>query len=335
MSLNKSIKMNRARILGTGHYVPEKILTNHDLEKIVDTSDEWIVERTGMKERRIATKDEASSDMAAKAALRAMEMAQIKPEEIDMVVVGTISPDMPLPACAVFVQEKIGARNCAAFDLAAACAGFIYALSIGEKFIRFKEAKYVVVVGVELLSRLLDWSDRNTCVLFGDGAGAVVLGPNEDSKRGILSTHLYADGSLWDILNIPGGGSKYPASLETIEKKMHYVKMQGREVYKVAVRNIAEASKEALRYNHLKPEDITWVIAHQANLRILDGVSKRVGIPLERFYLNIEKYGNTSSASIPIALDEAQRQGILKPGDLLLLAALGAGVSWGSAIVQW
>jgi 3-oxoacyl-[acyl-carrier-protein] synthase-3 len=325
-----------SRILGTGHYAPERVLTNHDLEKIVDTSDEWIVERTGIRERHIAAEGEASSDMAAEAARRALAAANVRADELDLIIVATVTPDMPLPATAVFVQQKIGARSdCPAFDIAAACAGFLYGLSIADRFIA-GGAKRVLVVGVELLSRVLNWKDRTTCVLFGDGAGAAVIGPpSDDSGRGILSTHLYADGSQAGALCIPGGGSKTPATQLSVEAGLHYVHMAGQDVFKYAVRALSSASLVALEHNGVTKEEVAWVVPHQANLRIIEAVSKRVGIPLDRFVLNIAHYGNTSSASIPIAFDEAARAGTFRPGDLVLMCALGAGFAYGSALVRF
>ncbi|MBI3073256.1 MAG: ketoacyl-ACP synthase III [Deltaproteobacteria bacterium] len=324
----------RAKIIGTGHYSPARVVTNDELSKRVETSDAWIRERTGIGARRIAADGETTSDMIVAAAKQALEMAGVRGEDLDLIVVGTISGDMPMPATACFVQARLGAKRAAAWDLSAACAGFLFGLATAEKFIRLGEAKYALVVGAELLSRLTDWTDRNTCVLFGDGAGAVVLGPSHDDT-GVLSTHIHTDGTLTGILTIPGGGSADPASHEMIERREQFIKMNGREVFKHAVRNIAASCDEALKANGLKPDDIDWVIAHQANLRIIEGVSERVGIPLSRFFLNIEQYGNTSSASIPTALNEAHRAGLLKPGQKLLFAALGAGLAWGSAVVRW
>jgi len=324
-----------SRITGTGRYEAERVMTNHDLEKLVDTSDEWIMERTGIRERRVAADGVCTSDMAAGAALKALEMAGRTGKDVDFLVVGTVTPDQPLPATAAFVQQKIGADRCPSFDVAAACAGFIYGLSIADKFIRQGEARCAVVVGVELLSRVLDWTDRNTCVLFGDGAGAVVIEPSDDPERGILSTHLYTDGRHTDVLQIPGGGSRFPATAASVAERLHYVHMNGREVFKVAVRNIAQAATEALRANQVTTNDIDHVVMHQANIRIIDQVAQRLEIPMSKFVLNIEKYGNTSSASIPIALDEAARSGRLKPRDRILMAALGGGISWGSAMVRW
>jgi 3-oxoacyl-[acyl-carrier-protein] synthase III len=323
----------RARIAGTGKAVPSKVVTNDDLSKIVDTSDEWIQARSGIRARRFLEEGRTTSDLAAEAGLRACETAEIKPSELDLIVCATISPDMPLPAVAVTVQQKMGA-HCPAFDMAAACAGFIYGLSVGDAFIRGGGFKKVLVIGVEVLSRAMDLQDRNTCVLFGDGAGAVVLVPGDDD-RGILSTHIYADGSLMPLLNIPAGGTAEPASVKSIEGRRHFIKMQGKPVFTHAVKKISEASLTALEHNQVSAAEVDCVVAHQANLRILEGVAERCKLPLEKFYLNIHKYGNTSSASIPIALDEAVKEGRIKPGDMLLFAALGAGLSWGSALVKF
>jgi 3-oxoacyl-[acyl-carrier-protein] synthase-3 len=325
--------MNRTRIAGTGKAVPDKVLTNDDLSKMVATSDDWIRERTGIRERRILEEGRSTSDLAAEAGRKACQSAEIDPKELDCIIVATISPDMPMPAVAVTVQQKIGAGACPAFDISAACAGFIYGMSIGDAFIKNGQFKKVLVVGVEILSRVVDWSDRNTCVLFGDGAGAAVLVPSSD-ERGILSTHIYADGAGMKWLNIPGGGSAEGTSQATIENKRHFVKMDGKPVFTNAVKNISSACVAALEANGKTVADVDWVVAHQANLRILEGVAQRCGIGLDKFYLNIHKYGNTSSASIPIALDEALKDGKVKPGHLVLMAALGAGLSWGSALVR-
>jgi 3-oxoacyl-[acyl-carrier-protein] synthase-3 len=325
----------KARIIGTGSYVPERVLTNFDLEHLVDTSDQWIVERTGIRERRVAAPGEASSDMAAKAAQRALDMAGLKATDIDLIIVGTISADMPLPSAACFVQAKIGATNAAAFDISAACAGSLYAMSIAEKFISCGQFKCCLVVGVELLTRVMDWTDRNTCVLFGDAAGAIILAPAIDDGRGLLSTHLHTDGRQAEILYIPGGGSRFPTSDETVRDKMHFVKMNGREVYKSAVRNLSDALAEAFTANHCAPGDIQHIVTHQANLRILEAVMKRFEIPMERVWLNLQKYGNTSSASLPMSLDEANRAGRFKSGDLIAMMAIGAGMAWGSAMLRW
>ncbi len=333
---NQSVSAPRSRILGTGHYVPSRVLTNRDLERMVDTSDAWIMERTGIRERRIAAPEEASSDMAAEAARRAIEAAGIQPTDLDLIIVATVTPDKPLPATAVYVQQKIGARSdCPAFDIAAACAGFIYGLSIADRFVGSGGARHVLVVGVELLSRVLNWKDRTTCVLFGDGAGAAVVSSVTSNGSGIFSTHLYADGTQANSLQIPAGGSHMPASQLTIDEGRHFVHMAGQDVFKYAVRALASASLTALEQNGFAREDIQWVVPHQANMRILDAVAKRVGIELDRFVLNLERYGNTSSASIPIALDEARRAGTIKDGDHVLMCALGGGFAWGSALVRF
>lgn len=327
--------MIRAQILGTGSYAPDTVVTNADLEKKVNTSDAWIVERTGIRERRMAAPGQNTSDLALEAAKRALELAGTKPEEVDAIVVGTISGDMPMPACAAFLQAKLGASKAFAFDVSAACAGSLFGMGIAQQFIATGQCKRVLVVGVELLTRLIDWEDRNTCVLFGDAAGAMLLGPSTDGKRGILSTHLHTDGRSADILTIRGGGSMHPQSEEVLKAKLHKVAMNGREVYKFAVRSLTDALGEALHANQMTPGDVTHVTAHQANLRILEAVLSRAGIPLEKAFINIAKYGNTSSASLPMTLDEANRAGRLKEGDTIAMMAIGAGMSWGSALVRW
>ena len=328
--------MVRARIAGTGRATPDKVLTNDDLSKMVATSDQWIDERTGIRERRILEEGRTTSDLASLAGQRACETAEIDPKEVDCIIVATISPDMPMPAVAVTVQQKLGITGqCPAFDISAACAGFIYGMSVADSFIRCGRYRRVLVIGVEILSRLVDWTDCNTCVLFGDGAGAALLVPHEGDDRGIMSTHLFADGSGMPYLNIPGGGSAEPTTAKTVEAKRHFVKMQGKPVFTHAVKNISAAAKVALEANGKVATDVDWVVAHQANLRILEGVAERLALPIDKFYLNIHKYGNTSSASIPIALDEAAREGKVKPGDSILMAALGAGLSWGSALVRF
>jgi 3-oxoacyl-[acyl-carrier-protein] synthase-3 len=324
-----------SHVLGTGAYAPKRILTNQDLEKLVDTTDTWISERTGIKERRIAAEGEVTSDMAVIAARHALAMAETSAEELDMIIVATISADMPLPSCAVIIQAKLGATRAFAFDVAAACAGSLYALSIADQFVRSGKARRVLVIGAELLSRLVDWSDRNTCVLFGDAAGAMVVGPASVPGRGLLSTHLHSDGTAANILSIPGGGSKYPQSAEVLAKNMHKITMNGREIYKFAVRVLPPAILEALEANGLKVEDVTHIVSHQANARIVESVLGRLGIPLEKCWLNLDRYGNTSSASLPISLDEANRAGRLKPGDLIAMMAIGAGMTWGSALMRW
>jgi 3-oxoacyl-[acyl-carrier-protein] synthase-3 len=314
-----------SRILGTGAGVPPTVLSNADLEKLVETSDAWITARTGIRERRVLGEGLVPSDLAAEAARHACAAAGVAPAQLDCIVLGTVTPDMPMPATACYVQQKIGApAGSAAFDLSAACAGFVYGLGVADAFLKAGQFRKVLVVGVEILTRVLDWTDRGTCVLFGDGAGAAVLGvedvPAGEPPRGVLSTHLYADGGGAEHLCIPPGG---------------VVKMAGRAVFAHAVRHLAAACAAALAHNAMTAGDIDLVIAHQANLRILEAVAQRCALPLSKFYLTIHKYGNTSSASIPIALDEAVRDGTVKDGMTILLCALGAGFSWGSALVRW
>ena len=324
----------KSRILGTGRYTPERVVTNAELEKLVDTSDTWISERTGIRRRHLAAEREVTSDMAAAAAKRALEAAGLNAADLDMIIVGTISGDTPVPSCAVHVQQKIGADGIPAFDISAACAGFLYGLTIADQFIATGAANCVLVVGVELLSRILNWEDRSTCVLFGDGAGAAILGPAKGDGRGILATRLFTDGSLAGALHIPGGGCAEAITAEGLERKRNKVHMVGQDVFKVAVKNLTSASTTAMKASGLTSAELDWVVAHQANLRIITLVSDRLGFPLDKFVLNIEEYGNTSSASIPIALDEAVRDGRIKPGHNVLFCALGAGISWGSAVVR-
>ena len=321
--------------MGTGRGVPERVLTNADLEKMVDTTDAWIVERTGIRERRIIKAGQKTSDLATIAGREACRKAGIDPKTLECIIVTTVTPDRPLPCTAVMVQKNLGANGCAAFDMAAACAGFIYGLGLADALIQQGQFQRVLVVGVEVLSPVIDWTDRNTCVLFGDGAGAAVLVKGAaGSDRGVWSTHLFADGDGAEFLCIPGGGTAMPASPQSVAERQHFVKMQGREVFKHAVRNMSRAAQTALEHNHLTPAELDRVVVHQANMRIIEAVAKQAGLPLDKFYLNIERYGNTSSASIPIAIDEATEAGTIKQGDLLLMAALGAGFSWGSAVVR-
>ena len=328
--------MIRSRIVGTGRSVPPKVLTNADLAKMVETSDAWIVDRTGIRQRHILDPSLAASDLATDAGKKACQAAGIAPEAVDCIVVGTVTGDCPFPSTATFVQKKLGARaHGCAFDLSAACAGFLYGVSIADAFIRTGQFKNVLVVGVEVLSRIVDWTDRSTCVLFGDGAGAVLMTAETGGRSGVLSTHLFADGSLTEVLLQPAGGSREPINAEAIAAKRHLVHMNGREVYKHAVRNMTASARTALDANGLAPGDVAWVIGHQANLRILEGVSDRVGIGMERFFINVDRYGNTSSASLPTALDEAIEQGKIRDGDILLFTALGGGLAWASAAVRW
>ncbi len=325
----------QSRIVGTGSYTPERVVTNDDLARIVDTSDEWITTRTGIKERRYAADDEATSDLALKASRRALEMAGLTPADLDMIIVGTITADMRLPACAAILQAKLGCPQIPAFDVAAACAGFLFGMSTADQFIRTGMVKRVLVVGVELLSRFTNFKDRNTCVLFGDGAGAVVLERCElGSPRAILSTRLFTDGSLVDALKIPAGGSLEQLTAESLEAGRDKVHMNGPDVFKVAVRNLTGVTLAALEEAQFSTDDIDWVVAHQANMRIISQVATRLKIPLDRFVLNIERFGNTSSASIPLALDEGVRDGRIKEGNTVVMCALGAGISWASALVR-
>jgi 3-oxoacyl-[acyl-carrier-protein] synthase-3 len=329
----------RSRILGTGHFLPPVVRTNADLEKLVDTSDAWITERTGIKERRVAPDGIVTSDMATSAAQEALAMAGLKATELDMIIVGTVTPDMPMPATAAFVQQKLGAGQCPAFDVSAACAGFLFGLSIADQFITTGQMRHVLVVGVELLSRVIDWTDRTTCVLFGDGAGAVVIGPADpndegDRPRGILSTSIYTDGSLAASLWIRGGGTVSPATHATVDQGLHYVQMRGQDIFKSAVRNLCSASRDALQRAGVSAADLDWVCAHQANKRIIDQVVNRLELPSEKVLMNIDRVGNTSSASIPILLDQSMRQGKVRPGETVLMCALGAGISWGGAVVR-
>ncbi|MFK5925274.1 MAG: beta-ketoacyl-ACP synthase III [Desulfuromusa sp.] len=324
----------KARIIGTGSYLPEHIRTNQDLEKMVDTNHDWIVARTGIEERRIASDDECTSDMATIAAQRAMDMAGVTAEDIDMIVMGTITGDYPWPATACIVQANLGAKNAFAYDVSAACTGFLYALSSANDFLMSGRGKRALVIGAETLSRSVDWTDRNTCVLFGDGAGAVVLEAQEGDS-GVLSCHLHSDGKYLELLYQPGFGAKYPASVEGIESRKSFLKMQGNEVFKVAVRSMTEVSKEALTANGYTSADVAQFIPHQANLRILEATTKRLGLTKEQSFINVHKYGNTSGATIPIAIDEANHQGLLKEGDLLLSAAFGGGFTWGSTLIRW
>jgi len=324
----------KTRIIGTGAYLPKRVMTNRDLERIVDTTENWILERTGIRERRIADESEAASDLAIPAARRALEMARLNEKDLDLIMVATITPDMFFPSTACLVQDQLGAHQAVAFDLSAACSGFLYALSVADQYIRNGVYKNVLIIGTEVMSRIVDWTDRNTCVLFGDGAGAAVL-QRTKSDHGVLATHLHSDGRLWDLIQVPGGGSRIPPSPEMLAERMPYIKMKGNETFKVAVRTLEEAVYETLKAAHVQPSDISMLIPHQANLRIIQAVAQRLGLPMEKVVLNVDRYGNTSAASIPIALDEAVRQGRVKDGDLILFEAFGAGLTWASALVRW
>lgn len=326
--------MKRVRIIGTGSYAPEKVLTNFDLEKFVDTTDEWISSRTGIRERHMAAEGEYPSDLAAKAAERALAMAGLNADQIDLIIVATITGDYPWPATACIVQEKLKATKAFAFDVSAACTGFVYALASASAFITAGTAKRALVIGAEVFTRAVDWSDRNTCVLFGDGAGAVVIEAQE-GEHGILSSHLHSDGSYAELLYQPGFGSVHQASEEGLKEHLPFLKMQGAEVFKVAVKSLADVAIEALEANQLSVADVNLFIPHQANKRILDACAKRIGFNEDQVFCNVERYGNTSSASIPLALDEANRAGRIKPNDYVLLDAFGGGFTWGSILLRW
>jgi len=324
----------KAGIAGIGCYVPERILTNYELQKMVDTSDEWIRTRTGIKERRIAAKEETTSDLAVKAARKALDDAGVEPEEIELIIVATATPDMLFPATACLVQDRIGAYNAGAFDLEAGCTGFIYALSVASQFVAGGVMENVLVIGAETLSRLTNWQDRSTCVLFGDGAGAVVVRP-ACGKTGILATVLGSEGSGGKFLSLPAGAARMPTSRQTLEQGLHFIHMNGREVFKFAVRVMGEAATKVLAKAALKKSDIDLLIPHQANIRIIESAAKRLRLPMERVLVNVDKYGNTSSASIPLALNEAVETGRVKNGDNLLLVGFGAGLTWAAAVVNW
>jgi len=321
------------KILSVGSYVPKKILTNFDLEKMVETSDEWISTRTGIKERRIADKSESTSDLAYKASLKAIENAKISVDDIDLIILATVSPDAPMPATACYLQKKLKAFNAVAFDISAACSGFIYGVTMAKAFISSGMYKRILLVGVETLSRITDWTDRNTCVLFGDGAGAMIFEASQEENN-VISTYLGTDGSHTDILNIPAGGSIMPTSAQTVEQRLNFVKMVGKEVFKVAVSKMALAVNKAQELAGLTDNDIDLYIPHQANLRIIEAVAKKAGVTKEKVYINVHKYGNMSAATTIVALDEAYREGKIKKGNLVELVAFGAGLTWGSCILK-
>jgi 3-oxoacyl-[acyl-carrier-protein] synthase-3 len=320
-------------VRGLGAYIPEKILTNHDLEKMVDTSDEWITTRTGIKERHIAAGNQCASDLGVEAAKEAILSAGLTPLDIDLIVVATSTPDMIFPSTGCYLQKKLGA-NCGAFDMSAACSGFVYALSVADAYVRGGVYKNVLVVGTELLSRFIDWKDRSTCVLFGDGAGAAVISRSADA-HGVLSTYLGSDGSKSDLLSIPGGGSIFPPSEATLKDGLHFLKMQGSEIFKIAVRTMEDAVNEVLGRANLGITDIACLIPHQANMRILTAVAERLDLPLEKVFVNVSRYGNMSSASTAVALYEAVREGKVKRGDYVVLVAFGGGLTWASALIKW
>ena len=326
--------MTKTKIVSTGSYLPEKVLTNYDLEKMVETSDQWITERTGIKERRIANENQTASDLAYEASKVALGRADLNAEDIDLIITATVTGDMPFPSTACILQDKLGAKKAAAFDINAACSGFLYSLYVADSFIRSGMHKKILVVGTEVLSKITDWEDRTTCILFGDGAGAVIVEPTTED-RGIISMSINSDGSLWDLLHMPAGGSKIPASRESVDNKLHFIKMRGNETFKLAVRALEDLVIRILEENKLDPSQISLLIPHQANLRIIQATADRLGLPMEKVLINIDKYGNTSAASIPIALDEAVTSERVNEGDYILLEAFGGGLTWASALIKW
>jgi 3-oxoacyl-[acyl-carrier-protein] synthase-3 len=319
--------------LGLGFYVPQRVMTNAELAKLVETSDDWIRTRTGISERRIAADGENTSDLGLKAAQAALSDAKLEATDLGLIIVATMTPDMPCPATACLLQAKLGAPQAAATDVAAACSGFLYGLVMGQQFVAGGLYKHVLVVGAEVLSRVVDWTDRGTCVLFGDGAGAAIIGRTEQGK--ILSTVLGSDGTKADLLKVPGGGSAQPASAQSVQERAHFLKMNGGEVFKHAVRGMSDAAHAAIEKAGLKPEQIACVVPHQANVRIIEAVVNRAGIPLEKVFLNVDRYGNMSAASTIVALCEAVKEGRIKKGDYVLLVVFGAGLTWGAAVLQW
>ncbi|MGL5755042.1 MAG: beta-ketoacyl-ACP synthase III [Paraclostridium sp.] len=323
----------KAGIVGVGSYLPEKVISNFDFEKIMDTSDEWIRTRTGISERRIVDKNEATSDLATKAAIKAIDDANLTPQDIDLIIVATITPDMVFPSTACLVQSNIKATKAVCFDLEAACSGFIYGITIAKQFIETNTYKHVLVIGSEAMSRILDYEDRSTSILFGDGAGAVVMGPVDEG--GVLSTNLGSDGNGKDYLNIPAGGSKQPASEETVKNRLHYVKMAGNDVFKFAVRIMQDASVKCIESANLDIQDIDYLIPHQANIRIIEASAKRLKLSMDKVHVNLDRYGNMSAASIPVALDEAYKEGKIKKGDNIVLVGFGGGLTWGASVIRW
>jgi 3-oxoacyl-[acyl-carrier-protein] synthase-3 len=332
--MSEANQLQGCAITGVGSYVPERVLTNADLEKIVDTTDEWITSRTGIKERRMAAEGEHTSTMAVHASHRALEQAKLDPADLDLIIVATITPDMPFPATACIVQQQLGATSAAAFDLEAACSGFIYALEVGHSFIVSGVYENILIIGAEKLSSIVDWKDRNTCVLFGDGAGAAVL-QRREGARGVLATRLGSDGSKANILAMPGGGCRQPATVDSVNAGAHFVRMEGKEVYKSAVNAMTGAAREVLERSGLGIEDIKCIIPHQANQRIISAIGDRLGAREGQVFVNLHKYGNTSAASVAVALDEVVRSGGIERGDKILLVAFGAGLTWGATVLEW
>jgi 3-oxoacyl-[acyl-carrier-protein] synthase III len=326
--------MTRARIVGVGAYAPKRVLTNAELEKMVDTSDEWIVQRTGIRQRHIADESEATSDLAVKAAQQALERANLVPEDVEFIVVGTTTPDMIFPSVGNIVQHRLGARRAGSVDMLAACAGSVYSLATGAQFVQTGKYRRVLCIGAETLSKITDFTDRGTCIILADAAGAVVLEATEDD-RGIIDVDLYSDGQYWELLYMPAGGSRHPATAETVAQRMHYAKMKGNEVFKVAVRMFVECTERILSRNGFTVDDVRLFIPHQANLRIIEAACKRVNLPMERVFVNVDRYGNTGAASVYVALEEALAAGRITPGDLVLMAAFGGGFAWGAALMRW
>ena len=324
----------KASITGVGSFLPEKVLTNDDLSEMLDTTDEWITKRTGIRERRIVENGVAASDLAVEASLRALDDANVLPAEVDLIITSTITPDCLFPSTSCYIQEKIGALNAGAFDLLAACSGFVYALSVAKSFVASGAMKTVLVVGAECMSKITDYTDRSTCILFGDGAGAVVV-QQGNGGREIVTTHLGSDGSQAELLTLPAGGSKLPASHETVESRSHYLKLRGKEVFKQAIVNMVDVITKAATANNMQIEGFDMIIPHQSNIRIIEAAMEKLGLPREKAYININKYGNTSSASIPIAIDEIVKGDLLKPGNAAVLVAFGGGLTWGSSVIKW
>ncbi len=325
----------RSVVLGSGSKLPSKVMTNHDLESLIDTSDEWITTRTGIKERRIQEDGKGSADLAYHASVKALQAAGLEAKDLDAIIVGTVTPDYPFPSSACVLEHMLGAQKVFSFDVNAACSGFLNALTVADSFIRTGMIRKALVVGSDVLSRMLNWQDRTTCVLFGDGAGAIVIGASENGDSGILSTRLRTDGSYAKTLYVPAGGSLKPASAETVEANQHTITMNGKEVFKIAVRAMEEISREVLREAGVDINEVSLVIPHQANRRILSALAARLEVPMEKVVVNLDKYGNTSAASVPVALDEAWRAGRISPGDVVLLNAFGAGFAWGAAVIRF
>jgi len=327
-------KTPRAAISGLGVAVPEKVLTNADFEKFLDTSDEWITQRTGIKQRHVVSEGQSTATLATEAARNALVDAGLKPTDLDLIICATITPEMIFPATACFVQQALGATDVAAFDLSAACSGFVYGLAIAAKFIETRLYRHIMVIGAESLSRFSDYTDRGSCILFGDGAGAAILQPTDDPDRGIMYNVMHADGGGWDYIHVPGGGSRTPATRETVEQRQHFIKMRGRDVYKFAVEKMQWLLEDCMTACSLKVDDVDMVIPHQVNIRIIKSATEKLNFPIEKVYVNIDRYGNTSAASIPLAMAEARQKGLIGPGSLLLLVAFGAGLTWGGTVLR-